>query len=134
MGALQEFKEFVVKGNVIDIAVGIVIGLAFNAVISALVNGLVLPLVSLPGHVDFSGWAFTVNAAHFTPGSVLGAIITFLVIALVIFFAVVKPLQMYKARHEAPEAPPVPMRDCPECLSEVPKAARRCRYCSSPLT
>jgi large conductance mechanosensitive channel len=134
MSVLSEFKDFVSKGNVIDMAVGIVIGLAFNAVVTAVVAGLITPLISVPGHVDFSRWAFPVGHGYFTVGLVLNAVISFLIVAAVLFFGVVRPLQKYKERTRPKPTPPTPMRACPECLSEVPAAAKRCRYCTSSLS
>ena len=129
---MKDFKEFLLRGNLVDMAVGIVIGLAFAAVITALVADLVTPLIAaIGGNPDFSSLSFTINNSHFLYGAFINALITFVVVAAVIFFLVVKPVNalMAKRRAEGPIEPDV--RSCPECLSEIPKAARRCAFCTA---
>jgi len=130
---LKEFKQFIMKGNVVDLAVGVVIGVAFGAVVTALVKDLVTPLIgAFGGKPDFSSLSFTLNGSKFLYGDFINALISFLVIAAVIFFFVIKPLnklQERAARNKTPEDPTE--KKCPECLSEIPKAAKKCKYCTS---
>jgi large conductance mechanosensitive channel len=135
MSALSDFKAFIAKGNVIDMAVGIVIGLAFTAVVNAVVQGLILPLVSVPGHTNIAGWSVQLGGGLFLPGSVLEALITFVIIALVVFFGVVRPLAQMAARKAAQAAAaPATTKTCPECLStDIPVGAKKCKYCASAL-
>jgi large conductance mechanosensitive channel len=132
MGVASDFRDFIAKGNVIEMAVGIVIGLAFTALVNAVVNGLVLPLVSVPGNTNLSDRTFRLGGGVFLPGSVLEALITFIIIALVVYFAVVRPLAHMEARRAAKTpAPTATTKPCPECLSDIPLAATRCKFCTS---
>jgi large conductance mechanosensitive channel len=132
VGAVSEFRDFVSKGSVIDLAVAVVIGGAINAVVTAFVTDMITPLIGIPGHVDFAGLTFTVNGSTFLPGLFLNAVITFAVIALVVFFLIVKPAQKLKARAAAGQPKPEPnTKSCPECLSTIPLKATRCAYCTS---
>ena len=131
---MKDFKEFLLRGNLVDMAVGIVVGLAFAAVVSALVADLITPLIAaIGGKPNFSSLSFTVNKSHFLYGAFINAVITFLVIAAVVFFLVVKPVNMLMARRRI--EPPVDeaVRQCPECLSDIPVAARRCAFCTTQL-
>jgi large conductance mechanosensitive channel len=132
MSIVKEFRDFIAKGNVIDLAVAVVIGGAFGKVVSAVVDDLVMPLV---GALLPSGdWReFTVSPLHFKVGHFLGAIIDFLIIAFVIFVVVVKTLGTIKKQVAAPAPAPPPTKQCPECLEAVPVAARRCRACTAAL-
>lgn len=130
---MQEFKKFIMKGNVVDLAVGVVVGVAFGGVVSSLVKDLITPLISaIGGQPDFSGLTFTINNSKFSYGEFINAVLSFLIIASVIFFLVVKPLnklQERAARNKTPDDPTE--KKCPECLSKIPKAAKRCMYCTS---
>ena len=130
---LKEFKQFIMKGNVVDLAVGVVIGVAFGAVVNGLVNDLVTPLIgAFGGQPDFSALSFTINGSNFLYGNFINALLSFLIISAVIFFFVVKPinkLQEHAAKNKTPEDPTE--KKCSECLSEIPKAAKRCKYCTS---
>ncbi|MBV9359358.1 MAG: large conductance mechanosensitive channel protein MscL [Chloroflexi bacterium] len=127
------FKKFILRGNVVDLAVGLVIGAAFGSVIQSLVKDFITPLISLIGGVpDFSTWSVTVGRATFMPGDFLNALISFLLIALVVYFFVVLPVNKLMDKYK-PEAPPAPTKDCPECTSKIPKVARRCPQCSAQL-
>ena len=129
---MKDFKEFLLRGNLVDMAVGIVVGLAFAAVVSALVADLITPLITaIGGKPNFGSLSFTVNKSHFLYGAFINALITFLVIAAVVFFLVVKPVNMLMARRRT--EPPVDetVRPCPECLSDIPVAARRCAFCTA---
>ena len=130
----NEFKTFLLRGNVVDLAVAVVIGTAFGAVVTAFVEGLLTPLIAaLFGQPSFGGLTFTINDAVFFYGNVINAIITFLLVAAAVFFFVVKPLNMLmaRARREPPADPTT--KKCPECFSEVPIQARRCAYCTVEL-
>jgi large conductance mechanosensitive channel len=131
---MKDFKEFLLRGNLVDVAVGIVIGVAFAALVSALVADLITPLIAaIGGNPDFSRLSFTINKSHFLYGAFINALIAFLVIAVVVFFLVVKPVNALLARRKA--EPPVDeqVRQCPECLSEVPVLARRCAFCTAEI-
>ena len=132
---LKGFKEFIMRGNVVDLAVAVVIGAAFGAVITALVDDLLTPLLAaIGGQPDFSRLTFTLNGSKFFYGAFINAIISFLFIAAAIYFFVVLPMNTVVARLRRGEAPPDPTtKKCPECLSVVPIAARRCAFCTSVL-
>lgn len=129
---LKEFREFILRGNLVDLAVAVVIGTAFTAVVNALVRSLITPLIAaIGGEPDFSGLSFTINGSVFRYGEFINALLTFLIVAAVLFFLVIKPVGALIARMRA--EPPVAeeTRDCPECLSQIPNAARRCAYCTA---
>jgi large conductance mechanosensitive channel len=131
---VKEFKAFLMRGNVVDLAVGIVIGAAFGALVTALVADLLTPIVAaIIGKPDFSDLTFTINDSVFRYGDFLNALIAFVSIAAAVFFFVVKPLNVLNARIRAqggdPEAGVV---TCAECLSEIPTGARKCAFCASP--
>jgi large conductance mechanosensitive channel len=129
---IKEFRQFLLRGNVVDLAVAVVIGVAFGAVVSAFVADLITPLIAaIFGKPSFSGLTFTINGSRFLYGDFLNAVLAFLLVAAAIFFAVVKPMNALAARRARAEAPTT--RDCPECLSEIPLAARRCAYCTIEL-
>ena len=128
----SEFKQFVLRGNVIDLAVGIVIGVAFAAVVQAAVSDLLTPLIAaIFGQPDFSRLSFTVNKSRFLYGHFLNALISFLIIAFVVFFFVVKPVNALMSLSQRRESPDPSTRKCPECRSEIPIDARRCAFCTS---
>jgi large conductance mechanosensitive channel len=132
---VKDFKQFLLRGNVVDLAVGIVIGAAFGAVVAALVADLLTPLIAaIFGSNDFSALTFTINGSHFLYGHFLNALIAFLTIAVAVFFFVVRPVNALMARRKT--EPPIDetTRSCPECLSEIPIAARRCAFCTSTIT
>lgn len=133
---LKDFKTFILRGNVVDLAVAVVIGAAFGTIVTALVKDLVTPIIgAIGGQPNFSNLTFTVNGSHFLYGDFINAIVAFLLIALVVFFFVVQPLNKLQAlanRSKTPEDPTD--RKCPECLSEIPKAAKRCKFCTARIT
>ena len=133
---LKGFRQFMLRGNVVDLAVAVVIGGAFGAVVTALVKDLITPLLAaVGGKPDFSAIVFTVNGSKFLIGDFINAIVSFVMIGAAIYFFVVTPVNALQARINRGEAPPDPTtKKCPECLSEVPIAARRCAFCTSPLT
>jgi large conductance mechanosensitive channel len=131
---VKDFKQFLLRGNVVDLAVGIVIGVAFGAVVTALVKDLITPLIAaIFGSNDFSNLAFTINGSRFAYGDFINALIAFVTIAAAVFFLVVKPVNALMARRRTEPPLDETTRACPECLSEVPVAARRCAFCTSPL-
>jgi large conductance mechanosensitive channel len=129
---LKEFRDFVLRGNVVELAVAVVIGAAFGALVTAFVASFVTPLIAaIGGKPDFSDLAFTINGSRFTYGAFFNALLSFLIIAAVIFFFVVKPLNTLMARLK-PEPPLGRVtRPCPECLSDIPEGARRCAFCTA---
>jgi large conductance mechanosensitive channel len=133
---LKDFKAFLLRGNVVDLAVGIVIGAAFGAVVTALVADLITPIIAaIIGKPDFSSLTFTINASVFRYGSFLNALIAFVSIAAAVFFFVVKPMNvMIERRHRGADADDSETRPCSECLSEIPREARKCAFCASPQT
>jgi len=133
---LNEFKTFILRGNVIDLAIAVVIGAAFGAVVTALVTDLITPLIAaIGGQPDFSGIAFTIHNSRFRIGDFINAVVAFLIVAAVLFFLVIKPINALQARRKRGEAPPDPTtKDCPYCLSTIPLNATRCAYCTQDLS
>ena len=135
-GAAQElgaFRKFILRGNVVDLAVGVVIGAAFGGVVQAAVRDLITPLLGIVGgQQDLSTFTVTVGGARLLVGDFLNALISFLLIAAVVYFLVVLPVNRLMERFR-PEPQPAPTRDCPECLSKIPQAARRCPQCTAQL-
>ena len=132
---IGDFKQFLLRGNVVDLAVAVVIGAAFGAVVTAMVEDLVTPFVAaIGGQQDFSALDFTINDSTFRYGDFINKVITFVVIAAVVFFFVVTPVNaiISRARREPPADPTT--RKCPECLSEIPLEARRCAFCASQVS
>jgi large conductance mechanosensitive channel len=132
---LTEFRDFLMRGNIVDLAVAVVIGVAFGAVVTALVDDLIMPIIGIfGGNPDFSSNTFTINGSEFFWGHFLTQLISFIIIAAVIFFVVVRPMNMLMQRMKRGEIPADPTtRACPESLSMVPTAATRCMYCTQPL-
>ena len=129
---VKEFQQFVLRGNVVDLAVGIVIGVAFGAVVTALVTDLLTPLIAaIFGSHDFSGLTFTIHKSRFLYGDFVNAVIAFLTIAAAVFFFVVRPMNSLAARRRTEPPVDAMTRKCPECLSEIPVEARRCAFCTS---
>jgi large conductance mechanosensitive channel len=133
---LRGFKDFVLRGNVLDLAIAVVIGGAFGAVITALVKDILMPMIgAIAGKPDFSAFTVTVNGSTLLIGDFLNAVVSFLLIAAAVYVFVVVPVNAIVARRRRGEAPTDPTtKKCAECLSEVPVAARRCAFCTSPLT
>jgi large conductance mechanosensitive channel len=132
---MSGFRQFILRGNVIDLAVAVVIGGAFGAVVAALVKDLLTPLIgAVVGAPDFSGLVMTVNGSRFLIGDFVNAVVSFVLIAAAVYYVIVVPVNALNARRHRGEAPPDPTtKKCPECLSEVPVAARRCAFCTSAL-
>jgi large conductance mechanosensitive channel len=131
---LNEFKAFLLRGNVVDLAVAIAIGVAFAAVISALVEDLITPLIAVIfGEPDFGGLTFTINDSTFFYGDFINKVFTFVTVAAAIFFLVVVPTNALTQRMRSEQPPDPTIRKCPECLSELPVDAQRCAFCTSEL-
>ena len=132
---MKGFKQFMLRGNVVELAVAVVMGAAFTAVVTALVKDLLTPLIAaIVGEPDFSAIAVDVNGSKLLVGDFMNALFSFLMIAAAVYFFVVLPVNAMVARMRRGEAPPDPTtKKCPECLSEVAIAARRCAFCTSPL-
>ena len=128
----EEFKTFLLRGNVVDLAVAVVIGAAFGAVVNSLVADIITPIIgAVIGEPDFRALDFTINDSRFTYGNFLNVLIAFVSIAGAVFFLVVRPVNMLM--HRMKTEPPVDdtVRECPQCLSKIPRAARRCMFCTS---
>lgn len=127
---MKGFKAFLMRGNVVDLAVGVVIGITFGVVITAFVRDLVTPLIAaIGGQPDFSGLYFTVNNSKFAYGDFLNALIAFVIVAAVIYLLVIVPYTALMARWRTEPPPDPTIKKCPECLSEIPIDARRCAFC-----
>ena len=127
---MKGFREFLARGNLVDLAVAVVIGTAFTAVVAALVADLITPLIAaIFGKPDFNSLTFTINHSTFRYGAFFNALISFLIIAAVVYFLIVTPMAALLARMSRNKA--ATERDCPECLSSIPIAARRCKYCTA---
>src|SRR5580700_497002 len=132
---LSGFKKFILRGNVVDMAVGVVIGAAFASVVGSLTKGLLTPLIAAVVKApDFSGLFFTLNGSKFLYGEFINAVISFLLVAAAVYFFVVTPINALVARMRKDPAPADPTtKKCPECLSEIPIDARRCAFCAQPV-
>ena len=127
----NEFKAFILRGNVVDLAVAVVIGAAFGAVVTALVQDIIMPLIgAFGGKPTFDQYYWTINHSKILVGSFLTAIVAFLILAAVIFFFIVKPINMLIARRKSEPPPDPTTRDCPYCLSTIPIKASRCAFCT----
>ncbi|MFB3820010.1 MAG: large conductance mechanosensitive channel protein MscL [Candidatus Methylomirabilales bacterium] len=133
---LKGFRQFIMRGNMLDLAVGVVLGAAFGAVVTALVKDLLTPLIAAAvGQPDFSAIAFTVRGSKFLIGDFVNALLSFLLVAAAVYFFVVVPMNALMARVHRGEAKPDPTtKACPECLSEIPVGARRCRFCTAAVS
>jgi large conductance mechanosensitive channel len=132
---IKGFKAFLLRGNVVDLAIAVVVGVAFTAVVTALVKDLVTPLIAaLFGKPDFSSLTFTINNSRFLFGDFINAVVSFLIVATVLYFFVVAPYEALMARAKKEPPPDPTIRKCPECLSDIPVEAKRCRYCGQPVT
>jgi large conductance mechanosensitive channel len=131
---LKEFRQFILRGNLVDLATAVVVGTAFTAVVNALVKDLVTPMIAaIGGEPDFGDLAFSINGSRFAYGDFLNALLTFLIVAAVVFFLVIRPVNHLLDRFKTEPDVDKPTRECPECLSQVPVAARRCAFCTSVL-
>jgi large conductance mechanosensitive channel len=133
VGILRDFRTFLLRGNVVDLAVAVVIGAAFGAVVTALVRDLLTPIIALIfGKPDFSHLSFTLNSSHFLYGDFINYLISFISIAAAVFFLVVQPINALMRRRKTQPDVESETRPCTECLSDIPRAARKCAFCASP--
>ena len=133
-GLLKDFRDFILRGNVVDLVVGIMIGAAFNSVVNALVKDLMTPLVAaIFKQPNFSALTFTVNGSQFSYGDFINNVITFIILAATIYFFVVLPINRITARVKKGPPPDATTKQCPECLSSIPLKATRCAYCTVDL-
>ncbi|HLF79145.1 MAG TPA: large conductance mechanosensitive channel protein MscL [Dehalococcoidia bacterium] len=131
---LDEFKKFLLRGNLVELAVAIVLGVAFTDLVKAFVEDLITPLIAaIGGQPDFSALDFTINGSTFRYGDFLNNLISFITIAFVVFFFVIKPVNVLIARMNKEPPPDPTTKKCPECLSVIPVDARRCAHCTSEL-
>ncbi|MFA6602740.1 MAG: large conductance mechanosensitive channel protein MscL [Candidatus Shapirobacteria bacterium] len=131
---LKGFRDFILRGNVIDLAVAVVIGQAFNSIVSALVKDLITPLIgALGGTPNFSNVYFTINNSKFMVGDFLNALISFLIIAAVVYFLIVLPMNTVMKKMKGDSKSDPTLKSCPECLSQIPLKATRCKFCTSTL-
>lgn len=133
-GMLDGFKKFIVRGNVVDLAVAVVVGGAFGGVVTSLVKDIITPILGIFGGIpDFSAWTFSVNGSTFGIGNFINAVLSFIIIAMVVYFVVLAPVNrlMDLMKSGEPEGPRT--RECPECLSKIPASARRCAFCTTVL-
>jgi large conductance mechanosensitive channel len=133
---MKGFKQFLMRGNVVDLAVAVVMGAAFGAVVTALVKDLITPIIAaIVGRPDFSGIVFSINGSKFPIGDFINALVSFLLISAAVYFFVVLPINTIMERVRKGQAPPDPTtKTCPECLSTIPIAARRCAFCTSVIS
>jgi len=129
---LKDFKQFLLRGNVVDLAVGVVVGASFGTIVTALVADVLTPLIAAIVTVpDFSGLTFTLNGSKFMLGHFINALISFILVSAAIFFFVVKPMNLLVSRSHKEKTPTDPTtKKCTECLSEIPKEAKRCAHCT----
>lgn len=132
---LKDFKAFILRGNVVDLAIGVAIGAAFATVVGSFTENLLTPLLAIPGDTArFGDLAFTISGSRFGYGAVIDALVTFVITAAVLFFLVVKPVNHLMERRKTEPDVVSTTRDCPECLSSIPTAARRCAFCTAQVT
>jgi large conductance mechanosensitive channel len=129
---LDGFKKFLLRGNVVDLAVAVVIGAAFKEIVDTMVKGLITPLIGVFGGVpDFSALSFSINSSRFLIGEFVNAIVSFVILAAVVYFIVIVPTNRLMARLQPQEPEPQVTRECPQCLSKIPIKANRCAFCTA---
>lgn len=127
------FRAFILRGNVVDLAVAVIIGAAFTAIVNSLVADIITPFLGMFGGIpDFSAWSVTINGSRFGVGNFVNALLSFLVVAAVVYFLIVLPTNQAMERL-TPKTAPAPTRQCPACLSTIPAAATRCAFCTVEL-
>jgi large conductance mechanosensitive channel len=131
---LNEFKKFILRGNVVDLAVGVVIGAAFTTVVNSVVKDMITPIITIFGSSKrFADAHFTIRGSEFLYGDFLNTLISFLIVAAVIFFIVVQPINKLNERFGGGKDTEAPTRKCPHCLSKIPKEATKCMFCTSEI-
>jgi large conductance mechanosensitive channel len=132
---LKGFREFVLRGNVVDMAVGVVVGAAFGGIVTAFVKDLLTPLIAaIAGKPDFSAYVFEIHGSKFLYGDFLNALIAFVLIAGAVYYFVVLPVNSLMARYQKAPAEPAATKVCPECQSAIPAGARKCAFCTSSVS
>jgi large conductance mechanosensitive channel len=131
MSVASDFKTFILRGNVVDLAVGVVIGAAFAGVVTAFTKDIITPLIGIPGKISLGDLTFSVNGSKFLIGDFLNAMISFVLIALAVFFLVVRPVNWLMARRKTEAPADLTTHECPRCLSSIPIKATRCAFCTS---
>lgn len=131
MGPLEDFKKFILRGNVVDLAVGVVMGAAFGGVVTALVKDIITPIVSIPGKINFPDLSLTIGGGVIRYGDFLNSLVSFLLISVSVFFFIVRPVNwlMERRKTEPPVEPET--RECPFCISSIPIRASRCAFCTA---
>ncbi len=127
---LRDFKAFVLRGNVVDLAVGVVIGVAFGAVVNSLVQDIITPIMAIPGSTDFSQLAITISGSDIRYGLFINALIAFLLVAAALFFLVVRPVNTLMARRKTETDVEATTKECPHCVSNIPSTASVCAFCT----
>jgi large conductance mechanosensitive channel len=130
---LKEFRNFLLRGNVLELAIAFVLGVAFTAVVSSFVTNLLTPLIAIPGTADFSDLDFTISNSTFSYGQFINDALAFLLIGAAIFFFVIKPIDALMARRKTQSDVDAPTKECPECLSNIPTGAKRCAFCTAQI-
>jgi large conductance mechanosensitive channel len=131
---IKGFRDFLMRGNVVDLAVAVIIGAAFTAIVTSFVTNIITPLIAaIVGKPDFSALVLKVNGGVITYGLFLNAVISFVLIAFVVYFMIVAPMNYVMSRLKKPGVAEVTTKSCPQCLSEIPLAATRCRFCTQPV-
>lgn len=129
---LKDFRAFILRGNVIDLAIGVAIGAAFTAVVGAFTTGIITPILAIPGDkASFADYTFTISGSRFLYGAVIDELIRFVIVAAVLFFFVVVPVNKLMAKRKTEPEVEATTKDCPECLSSIPLAASRCAFCTA---
>lgn len=129
---LKDFRAFILRGNVVDLAIGVAIGAAFTAVVGAFTTGIITPILAIPGDkASFADYTFTISGSRFLYGAVIDELIKFVIVAAVLFFFVVVPVNKLMARRKTEPEVEATTKDCPECLSSIPLAASRCAFCTA---
>jgi large conductance mechanosensitive channel len=131
MSLIKEFQTFILRGSVVDLAVGVVVGAAFTSVVTAFTKDIITPLIGIPGKLSLGEYAFSVNGSRFLVGDFLNTLISFLLTAFVVFFFVVRPVNWLVARRKTDTPAEETTRECPRCLSKIPIKATRCAFCTS---
>jgi large conductance mechanosensitive channel len=133
MSFLKDFRTFILRGNVVDLAVGVVIGAAFGNVVTALVKDIITPIISIPGKINFPDLSITIGGGVIRYGDFLNTVISFLLIAASVFFFIVRPVNWLMERRKTEPAAEATTRECPFCISSIPVKASRCAFCTSEL-